>query len=109
MNIRPITNDYSVSSQILPSDLPQLKAKGFRAVICNRPDREEPGQPSFAEIAAAATAIGIEARYIPVRPDAIGADDVAAFGSAIKELPGPVLGYCRGGARAATLWEKSRS
>jgi sulfide:quinone oxidoreductase len=107
MNIRSITNDFSVSAQILPSDLPQLKAKGFRAVICNRPDGEEPGQPSFATIATAAAAIGIQARHIPVKPDAIGAQDIAAFGRAIKDLPSPVLGYCRSGMRAATLWEKS--
>lgn len=109
MNIRPITPDFSVSPQILPSDLPRLKEKGFRAIICNRPDREEPGQPSFAEVAAAAAAVGIKARHIPVRPDAIGASDVAAFGRAIKELPGPVLGYCRSGGRSAAMWEKSRS
>ncbi len=108
MNIRPVAQGFSVSPQILPSDLPDIKAKGFRSIICNRPDREEPGQPSFAEVATAAAAIGIEARHIPVKPDAISTDDVAAFGRAIKELPGPVLGYCRSGARAATLWEKSR-
>jgi uncharacterized protein (TIGR01244 family) len=107
MNIRPITNDFSVSTQILPSDLPQLKANGFSAVICCRPDREDPGQPSFAEIAAAAEKIGMVARHVPVRPDAIGASEVAAFGRAIHELEGPVLGYCRSGARAANLWEKS--
>ena len=109
MNIRPVTNDFSVCPQVLPSDLPSLKAKGFRAIICNRPDHEEPGQPSFAEVAAAATAVGIEARHIPVRPDAINADGVAAFGRAIKELPAPVLGYCRSGARSAAMWEKSRA
>jgi sulfide:quinone oxidoreductase len=109
MNIRTLTNDFSVSSQILPSDLPQLKAKGFLAIICNRPDHEEPGQPSFAEVAAAAAAVGIEARHVPVRPDAISANDVAAFGRAIKELPGPVLGYCRSGGRSAAMWEKSRA
>jgi sulfide:quinone oxidoreductase len=109
MNIRPVTPDFSVSPQILPSDLPHLLAKGFRAIVCNRPDREEPGQPSFAEVAAAAAAVGIAARHIPVRPDAISANDVAAFGRAIKDLPGPVLGYCRSGMRAATLWEKQRT
>ncbi len=108
MNVRPVAPDFSVSSQILPSDLPHLKAKGFRAIICNRPDREDQGQPSFAEIAAAAAKLGIEARHIPVRPDAIGASDIAAFARAIKELPGPVIGCCRSGGRSAAMWEKSR-
>lgn len=108
MNIKPVTSDFAASSQILVSDLPALKAQGFRSIICSRPDDEDPGQPSFAEIAAAAATLGIEARHIPVRPDAIGPTEVAAFGKAIKELPGPVLGYCRSGGRAVAMWTKSR-
>ena len=27
-----------------------------------------------------------------------------AFGAALKDLPRPVLGYCRTGTRSATLW-----
>ena len=68
-----------------------------------------PLNPAFAGIAAAAAAVGIAARHIPARPDAIGTSDIAAFGRAFRELPGPVLGYCRSGLRAATLWETSRS
>jgi sulfide:quinone oxidoreductase len=109
MNIKTLTPDFAVTTQIQPSDLPLLKAQGFMAVICNRPDGEDPGQPPFAEIAAAAAKLGIKARHIPVRPDAINPDDVAAFRRAIAELPGPVLGYCRSGGRSAAMWEKSRA
>lgn len=107
MNIKPVTPNFSASSQILASDLPALKAKGLRSIICSRPDHEDPGQPTFSEIAAAATTLGIEARHIPVRPDAIGPADVAAFTKAIAELPGPVLGYCRSGGRAVAMWTKA--
>jgi len=108
MNINPVAPEFSASSQILVTDLPTLKGRGFRSIICSRPDHEDPGQPTFAEIAAAASALGIEARHIPVRPDAIGTADVAAFGKAIAELPGPVLGYCRSGGRAVAMWTKAR-
>lgn len=106
MNIKAVAPGFSVSPQIHPEDILALKAKGFRTIICNRPDHEDPGQPAFADIAAAAAAVGIEARHIPVRPDAINLADVAAFGRAIGELPGPVLGYCRSGGRAAAIWSK---
>jgi len=86
----------------LTGDIGALKAKGFRAIICNRPDHKDPGQPDFA-------AAGLEARHIPVRSDAISPADVAAFGRAIDELPGPVLGYCRSGKRSTAMWSKART
>ncbi|WP_269843281.1 beta-lactamase hydrolase domain-containing protein, partial [Brevirhabdus pacifica] len=43
-----------VAPQIRPEQLPELKAEGIRAIICNRPDGEEAGQPTFAEIEQAA-------------------------------------------------------
>ena len=109
MNIKTVAPDFSVSPQIFAGDIGALKAKGFRTIICNRPDHEDPGQPDFADIAAAAAAVGLAARHIPVRPDAIGPADVAAFGRAIDELPGPVLGYCRRGGRSAALWSPARN
>ncbi len=107
MDIKPVAPGYSVSPQILPSDIPALKDQGFRAIICNRPDNEEYGQPSFAEIAAAAHDAGLTARHIPFSPNAQTPTDVAAFGKAIGELPGPVLGYCRSGGRAAMIWSQA--
>ena len=104
MDIRMITQDFSVSPQIAAADLLALRAHGFRSVICNRPDGEEPGQPSFAEIAEAARMHGLEPRHVPVQAGMIGTRDVAAFVAALDGLPLPVLAYCRSGARSATLW-----
>jgi sulfide:quinone oxidoreductase len=108
MTIRSVTPDFSVSPQIRPSDLAQLKAKGFRSIICSRPDGEDPGQPPFAAISAAAAVVGMTARHVPVRPDVIGPHDIESFGKAIRDLRPPVLGYCRSGMRVATLWQRSQ-
>ena len=40
MDIRHLAPGLSVSEQIFPSQLAELKAAGFRAIICNRPDGE---------------------------------------------------------------------
>ncbi len=104
MDARTLTPDLSVSPQIAPNQMTAIAAKGFRAIICNRPDGEEPGQPPFSQIEQAARAAGLEARYLPVTPDAITPTHVAAFAKLMEELPGPVLAYCRSGMRAATLW-----
>lgn len=109
MDIKRISADISVSPQIRATDLAALKAQGFGAVICNRPDGETPDQPDFAEIAAAAKEAGLEARQIAVSGGLFPQDAVAEFGAALSELPGPVLAYCRSGTRSATLWSLSQA
>lgn len=99
-----LSRDLSVTVQIDPDSLDALAAAGFRSIISNRPDGEEPGQPDWARMATAAQDAGLQARHIPVVPGAIGAKDVALFRAAINELPGPVLAFCRTGTRAAQLW-----
>jgi uncharacterized protein (TIGR01244 family) len=104
-----LTEQLSVSPQVEPGELNRLAERGFRSLICNRPDGEDPGQPSWAEIEAAAAAAGMEARHIPVTPGAIGDEDVARFSAALEELPGPVLAFCRTGGRAVSLWGLSQA
>lgn len=93
----------AASRQITPADLKAIRDAGFRSVICNRPDGESLDQPAFAQIAAAARELGLEARYLPVEPNHIGDAEVNAFGALVDALPKPILAYCRSGNRAATL------
>ncbi|MET4129811.1 TIGR01244 family sulfur transferase [Roseovarius sp. MBR-6] len=109
MDIKTITDALSVSPQIAPGDLAAIKAAGFRAVICNRPDGEGADQPNFEEIEAAAHAEGLEARYLPITAGMVRDQDAGDFGRALRELPGPVLAYCRTGTRSATLWSLSEA
>ena len=104
MELKKITEKVTVSPQITADDMAAIKDAGFRAIICNRPDGEGADQPSFEEIEAAAKAVGIEARYVPVKSGMVTDEDVAAFGGALKEIQRPVLAYCRTGTRSATLW-----
>lgn len=103
MDIKTINSDLSVTGQVHADDMGAIHAAGFRALICNRPDGEEPGQPDWAEVQAAAAAAGLETRFIPVAsPEQIGAN-AGAFATALEELPGPVLAFCRTGNRSAML------
>lgn len=104
MDIRKIDTAISVSAQISPEEIPALKEAGFRAIICNRPDGEAADQPSFHELAEAADKLGLETRYIPIVAGKVSDEDAASFANALRELPGPVLAYCRSGTRSATLW-----
>ena len=109
METRKINDAFSVAPQVSPQDLPGIAAAGFRAIICNRPDGEGHGQPDFAEIEAAARALGLQAAYVPVAPGGIAAPDVARFAELVRTLPGPILGYCRSGARSAGMWQAAQS
>lgn len=104
MNIRQITEDYSVSPQITPEDVAAIKAAGFRSVICNRPDNEEPGQPSAEEIGKAVRAAGLAFRWVPVISGQMTAGNVEDQAKALDELEGPVFAYCRTGTRCTNLF-----
>ena len=109
MDPRTLSPQFVVSPQITPQDISALKAQGYRAIIANRPDGEGADQPTFAEIEAAAHAAGMQARYIPISGGMVGNDDVEAFQSALRAMPGPVLAYCRSGTRSATLWSLAQA
>lgn len=108
VDIREIDGEYSVSGQISVADLDEIKALGFQSIVCNRPDEEEPGQPSFAEIAARAAELGIQTAHVPVGRMGVDGDAVAGMVDALDDLPRPMLGYCRSGARSTTVYQKTQ-
>src|SRR5690606_4777573 len=109
MNIRPLEDPLHVSPHIQPEDVPTAAAQGYRAIISNRPDAEEPGQPMTEDIRAAAEAAGLPFVHIPIRGGAMTPDDVARFKAALADLPHPILGYCRPGTRTTYLWALSQA
>lgn len=102
-DFRRVTDDFSVSPQIDLADIAAAKAQGFTLVINNRPDGEQPGQPTSAEVEAAARAAGLDYVNIPVvgapTPDQVEANRVAIAGA-----EGPVLAFCRSGTRSIVTW-----
>ncbi len=107
-SFRRIDANFSIAGQISVGDLPGLAEAGFKTIVCARPDNEEPGQPSFAVIAAAAKAAGLAAVHIPVS-GSIGEGQLIRMQQALKTLPMPMLGYCRSGARAGSLFSAAKS
>jgi sulfide:quinone oxidoreductase len=105
---KKLTDSLSVSSFLAPGEL-QSVAQGFKTVINNRPDSEEPGQASSAEIEAAARALGMEYVHIPVIASDIRDEQVRAFADALKRTSGPALAFCRTGTRSAMLWALSQA
>lgn len=104
MQIKTITASFSVSPQISPADLADLKAQGFKSIICNRPDEEAPGQPSGDAIRQAAAAQGLQFAYLPVASPTITPLDAAKMAEALAQLPAPLLAYCRSGTRSLAMY-----
>lgn len=102
--IRKVNEQVSVAPQIGVDDIPALKAAGFAAIINNRPDDEEPGQPSGDAIRVAAEDHGLAYTAIPVTHAGFSGAQVEAMRTALDAAGGPVLAYCRSGTRSCNLW-----
>ena len=107
MNPQPLTPTFAVSPQITPTDIEALKAMGYRTLINNRPDDEEPGQPRSAEIETAAHAAGLAYAHIPVA-GSLTPEAVQATQAALASLPQPILAFCRSGARSTYLFQAAQ-
>jgi uncharacterized protein (TIGR01244 family) len=103
MNIRKIDEDFSITGQVRPDQLQAVMEAGFRAIVCARPDNEEAAQPSFAAVASEAERLGLAIVHIPVSGQ-LGEGQIIRFHDAIARMPRPVLGYCRSGMRAGSLY-----
>jgi sulfide:quinone oxidoreductase len=104
-----ITSDLSVAPQPALADLAEAAAAGVRSIINNRPDGESFDQPSSSEVEAEAKRLGLDYRYIPIVSGRLGPADVDAFASALREMPGPVIAFCRSGTRSATVWALAKA
>lgn len=107
MTITKIDDRFAKSPQIQPHDLGRIAAAGYKGIVCARPDNEDPDQPAFASIAAAAAPLGLKAYHIPVSGP-LTAEQLIRFEQAQSEIDGPILGYCRSGARASSLYAATR-
>jgi uncharacterized protein (TIGR01244 family) len=106
MNFRRLEDGVLVAGQIGPGELAEAAAAGVRTVVNNRPDDEQPGQPSSIEIEAAAQAAGLGYRHIPVA-DGVSPGAVEAMAEALEA--GPMLAFCRSGTRSTYLWALARA
>lgn len=104
-SLQPLSPRVWVTGQLTPGQVRALGEAGFGCLVNHRPDDEEPGQPTAADVAEAAREAGLKAVHAPVRglPDAAA---VAATRAALDALPpdGKAVLFCRSGMRSAAAW-----
>ena len=104
IEVRSVTPNVAFAGQVKPEDVPALKAAGYKAIVVNRPDGEEAGQPGHDQLEAAAEAAGMSFAYIPIGADGYGEDKVVEFRDVVTNFDKPVLAFCKTGNRSAHLW-----
>lgn len=109
MQIYRLTDACCVAGQIQAADIEALKNDGFVAIVCNRPDGEDFGQPTAASIAAECANHGIAFHHLPISNSGITPEMIQQFQKIVADSNGPVLAYCRSAQRSSVLWQYSGS
>lgn len=105
-----ITPHFAVTGALQPADFEEAAALGFKSVVSNLPDGEQPAHPTSRQAAELAAKAGLGFRHIPVtKADAFSERVVVGTAEALSELEGPVLAHCASGLRSAVAWAVAAS
>lgn len=107
MDIRPLTETYSVTPQIAPEDIAAIAEAGFQTVICNRPDGEIPPELHLSTLRPALEAAGLTVIENPMAGGGLTMEHIDTQRAAIDAATasgGKVLAYCASGNRSSILY-----
>ncbi|MBE9538895.1 MAG: TIGR01244 family phosphatase [Proteobacteria bacterium] len=104
MRVIQLSDSFSVSDQIAVEDVAKIAQAGFKVLINNRPDYEEPNQPGSDQIASAAEKAGMQYYYLPVTARNFPGLDLNLLAGLINNPEVPTLAFCRSGTRCTNLW-----
>lgn len=100
-----LTPDFAVAGQLSEADFVEIAAQGFKSILANRPDGEEPTQLSANRSRELALAAGLAFQFLPLRmADVLEPATADATRAALNAMPGPMLAFCRSGTRSAIAW-----
>ncbi len=106
--MRKLTDRLSACAQLSKDDIKALADEGVKTLICNRPDFEEPEQPSSTSLQAYAESLGLTWYYQPVISGQVEDAQGDEFGEILNKADTPVVAFCRSGARCGMLWALSQ-
>ena len=108
MSLIQLSPQLSVGPQMLPHEIADIAAAGFKGIINNRPDGEASDQPRSEELEAEAKRQGLAYWHIPIVPGQATERDARAFAAALEAAGGPVVAFCRSGNRSSGLWKMTQ-
>lgn len=101
------TPSFATAPQLQPEDLAECAERGFALVVNNRPDGEEEGQPTSADLQAEATKLGMQYAYLPITPGEMTDKEAREFADLVSGAEGPAIAFCRTGNRSEKLWNRA--
>jgi uncharacterized protein (TIGR01244 family) len=100
-----LTPTLAVTGALAPEDFAEIARLGFKSVINNRVDGEEPGQLSGLQETRLAARAGLAYRHLTAAKHEVLDDHVVApLAEALAAMPGPILLHCRSGLRSTIMW-----
>lgn len=100
-----LTPRFAATSALTEADFAEAKRLGFKAIVSNRPDGEEPGQLTARQEAVLAWRAGLQFRHVPASKHDLFTDEVVTgMAEALAGLQGPVLAHCKSGMRSIIAW-----
>jgi len=103
-----MSHEVSFTGQITPDQVPMIAENGFKTIINNRPDGEEPNQPTSAEIEAAAKEAGLAYKEISFTGNELNQTHVETFADFFNQAEQPMLIFCRTGNRSNGIYEAAK-
>lgn len=108
MKLQEIDQGVFVCGQLTVDFVDELAQQGFKTIVCNRPDGEEPDQPSFAVIEQRARKHNIKVFFIPVTPLNIEKQNIDDMHMVLANCDYPLVAYCKTGGRATALYQLAK-
>ncbi len=106
LEINRIHENFCATGQLNQETLKEAADLGFKTIFNYRPDGEGGvDQPTSAELKATADQLGLSYFHIPVVPGNLQPEQVQVFIDLYANAAKPALGFCRGGSRAAKIFE----
>jgi uncharacterized protein (TIGR01244 family) len=104
MSFTAITEKLSVSEQPNVKGIKLFRDQGFMTLLNNRPENEDPSQPSSEAERQEAERCGLTYAFVPVTSETITEADVRAFQRVLEGSQGPVVAHCKTGTRSLNLY-----
>ncbi len=109
MDLTRLSDRMVVTPQLRTKDVAELASAGFVGLMNNRPDGEEPGQLTSADLEAQVRQHGLTYWHVPIVSGQMTETDVRNFAAALRTVEGSVVGFCRTGTRATALWKAGQA
>ena len=107
MESKQLDTQVSVSAEPALEEMAALAQDGVEVIVCNRPEQEAEGQPSFAELEQAAKAEGMAFVAIPFSRGQMQPEHCKTFAELLNSGK-KVHAFCRTGNRSCNLWAGAR-